>query len=294
MNDNETEIVFDSNLEIHRLNPYPDYQSSEQYYSDDRFYTEHSSAKWLEMEQSDFHKGWKNAYYDYLISLILKYSPDKNYRFYPPNLLDFGCASGYFLDRYYQKTGKIAFGIEPSELARDIGLVKGTSHIFESLEKFREKYPTRRFDTISLMLVLEHIPYPVEFLMKMYDNLNDNGRIVIVVPNEFNPLQSILANKYGYTPKADVHVNYFIPATLSDVMNEAGFRVIHKSATFPIEAFQVLKLIEYVVKPGKGQLAYETKVKFEKLLGVNSYRIYKWLFGKWGIGREMIFVGVKE
>ena len=117
--------------------------------------------------------------------------------------------------------------------------------------------------------------------------MKPGGHILVVVPNDFNRLQMEL-NYFGFIGKA--HVNYFTPQSLQYVMEQAGLKVVHKSATFPMELF-IFADIDYRGNDQLGRKCHRFRLRIERLFGWRIFWLYQKWFNWWGIGRELIFVG---
>lgn len=124
------------------------------------------------------------------------------------NILDFGCGKGFFLYllkllRYKNLSG-VETSIPRAEFSKKLtGL--DISHDFYSGGKIMDK----KYDLITMIHVLEHIPEPFLFLDKMLNGcVEDGGSIFIEVPN-INSLSSSLAkNSWAhFTPH--FHTNHF-------------------------------------------------------------------------------------
>ena len=272
-------IVYDSQLGHHRLDPYPDPQAVSDYYEDDQFYSTHSPPDWFEKEKDEYQSGLWHSYFKYLARLGGQ----------ARTVLDYGCGCGWFVD-YYQWSQKapIVAGLELSESA----ISAGESALGAlPVERNFDNLPVQVYDLIYFNLVLEHIPYPVNFLTNLVGNrLESGGRVVVVVPNDMNSLQWRLGYSGFVSP---VHVNYFTPDTLRSVMARAGLTIVHEAVTFPMELFP-LAGINYFGNDDLGRQCHRLRLKWEKLLGWRVFGLYKTLYDLWGIGRELIFVGEKR
>src|SRR5690606_22685590 len=92
------------------------------------------------------------------------------------SILDIGCGTGDFLtlgNNLYN-----VLGVEPNESAKAIAEKKGLQ-IYSTLDEVLEK----KFDVITLWHVLEHVPNYDEYLIKIKSMLNNDGIIIIAVPN---------------------------------------------------------------------------------------------------------------
>ena len=272
---NELRVVYDQVYGCNRLDPLPDASTVEAYYEDDRFYDEHSPPDWFLKEKVEHEAGHWQSYYRYLYRLI-----SEDWGQYQGRVLDYGCGAGWWLDWLYKNTFRNHYGIEPSAQAQRVA--SNPSYIWD-----KERYARGVYEGITLILVLEHVVNPVEFLReKIKPLLAPDGRLIIVVPNEFNPLQKRI-NYEGFIQP--VHVNYFTPPTLRDVLERAGFQVVHESATFPMELFPNVG-INYIGNDDLGRRCHKARLVFEKAFGVAAFKLYAWLYRKWGIGRELVFV----
>jgi len=271
-------IVYDRILHHYRIDPYPAQTYIESYYNDDRFYAEHSPDDWLKKEIAEYSTGLWRSYFNYL-SDILEIEKGQT-------ILDYGCGCGMLLSHFYGK-GAAVRGIEPSKVARQAAKKIMTGNIlYQNEEELTYHFP-HQFDVVILHLVLEHVAYPGQFLENVLNFLNPGGKILVVVPNDINPLQARL----GYTGfVSSVHLNYFTPPTLMQLLESAGLNVIFRGATFPMELFPLFGF-NYFDNDAMGGKCHLLKLHWEKLLGPNIFWVYKWMFERWSIGRELIFIG---
>lgn len=259
------------------LDPIPEESKIEAYYKDDRFYTEHSPPEWFAKERKEFKAGLWNAAYDYQLSLLSGYP-----------VLDVGCGIGGFLARTYE-LGTFGIGIEPSKIALG-NMLHRNNVVFRDIDKANMIFEIDKITMdVRMALVLEHIPEPVRFLESYAKYLKEKGRMMIIVPNEFSPLQKKVRGDWFVSK---VHINYFNPTGLRNVMQEAGMKVIHESATFPMELF-ILAGMDYRKNDELGKKLHAARLRFERTFGKNAFRLYNHLYKKYGWGRELIFVGSK-
>jgi len=95
-------------------------------------------------------------------------------------------------------------------------------NILENIQGHKSKKAlgkNKKFDVIIMRHVLEHIVYPIQYLLKIQKDLSDDGVIFIEVP-DFTFLDN-----HNDTLLFE-HVNYFSQLTLSRVLDSAGFIVI--------------------------------------------------------------------
>ncbi|MCX6704298.1 MAG: class I SAM-dependent methyltransferase [Candidatus Woesebacteria bacterium] len=120
-------------------------------------------------------------------------------------ILDIGCYRGDFLqlfpDPFYR------YGIEPSIAAARIAMGKGVRIVGKTLETFESK--NMRFDIITLIDVLEHLPSPFLALSKLAPLLNRNGILIISTGNTDALPWRLMRQDYWYY--ASEHVSFFNP-----------------------------------------------------------------------------------
>lgn len=203
---------------------------------------------------------------------------------YPVYILDFGAGCGRFTNYITvpRWSGWTAWGYEPDEAA--IALAEDPFALYS-------KHPKEwgiRFEAAHCSLVLEHVLDPLMVLREIHDLLLPGGVACIVVPNEFNPLQ-VRLYEYGYSPLHLTHVNYFTLGSLEVLVKRAGFEVVRRSVTFPIEWF-ALHGLNYVRHWRAGRVAHLLRMVFEGVLLKWAPERRRALCDGWaarGIGREI-------
>jgi 2-polyprenyl-3-methyl-5-hydroxy-6-metoxy-1,4-benzoquinol methylase len=203
---NECEIIWRSSDSMHLLKPY------EQTYFESKSYSKRRKHK---VKKS----GW-------LIDLARIKNPKIN------RLLEIGCSIGYTLEA--AKNRKIKhLGIDISEYAvnycNNLGL-NASSASFDELKKTNNK-----FDLIFMQHVLEHFENPFAVLKDCHELLNENGIVLILVPNS-KYIRAVKQNsKHRFYSKSGVgleHFVYFNYKNLSKTLEASGFKVIQKN--YPI------------------------------------------------------------
>jgi SAM-dependent methyltransferase len=140
--------------------------------------------------------------------------------------LDIGSSSGALLHAFMKTFSCTGIGIEPGEAYREYSLAKGNL-VFSSQQALLEGNE-ERFDLVSMMHVLEHLPNPVAFLRQLRaDLLTPDGHLLIEVPNLYEHSSFELAHLYAFTSQ-----------TLREALRRAGFRTLwlktHGSFRSPI------------------------------------------------------------
>lgn len=268
-------VIYCQHCGFAHLDPLPTTENVQQYYDNDLFYATHSPPDWLQKELSEYQRGVWFPFYDYLAGLI---APGKR-------VIDIGCGAGWLIGYLHQKYGYNVYGIEPSEAARQI------SPFRQFLYKDVSQLAGIRGNVI-LSLTLEHITNPLEFLKRdVVPRLN--GRLIVVVPNEFNPLQRrINRGKHTDWFVAPVHINYFTGMSLKALLHQAGLKVVDVGATFPMELF-ILFGLDYRGDDKLGRECHRARLTFDRLFGPMAYWLYRRFYRQWGWGRELIMVAEK-
>ena len=147
-------------------------------------------------------------------------------------ILDVGCGGG-ILAEALGSLGANVTGIDASE--NTIGVAKSHSRTVGSdvkflqntIEEFRGSNPNERFDVITCLEMLEHVPSPGSIIKICSEMLNDNGDIFFSTINR-NPRSyvfAILGAEYilNLLPKGTHDYEKFIkPSELAKWIREAG------------------------------------------------------------------------
>lgn len=122
--------------------------------------------------------------------------------------LDIGCSRGYFLQ---QVNAKVKTGVEPNLKWPVEGI-----NVRPGIDSVLGKY-----DLVSLIHVLEHECYPVQFLQKAANHLTDDGKLVVEVPS--------WQSKGG--PLRLAHLWHWEPDALKRTLKIAGLKLIDITLT---------------------------------------------------------------
>ena len=168
-----------------------------------------------------------------LLSLI-ELSSEK----FPQKVLQFGCSDGYTLYRFLEKGAKQVTGIEPSIVSRNYSAEKyGMSVIPSTIEEYQSD---DKFDLIVATHILEHLYTPDIVLKNIKKNLSNDGLLLIEVPLwEREDLQPLGVLSFE-------HLNYFCEDTLSRILQESGYDIIHISKNYNINHYPVITIIAKV------------------------------------------------
>lgn len=208
-------------------------------------------------------------------------------------ILDIGCCGGFLL-RYFADHGWRVLGLEPGRSAYEWATRKS---LIPALQEFFEAVPETElgeFDAVHLAFVMEHVRDPKEFLSKARRVLRPGGVLCIEVPNDFNSLQTIATAALAKAPYwicAPDHINYFTFDSLEALLKNAGFEILRRAASFPLELF-LLMGEDYVGNEAVGLACHERRMRLEQRFyqygaGDLLDGIYADLAAR-GIGREIV------
>lgn len=125
--------------------------------------------------------------------------------------LDIGASSGVLLDQSRQRFNARVIGVEPGEAYRQKAVDQGMEYYAD----ISQLPPSNKFDLISLIHVLEHLPDPVEYLKNLReDYLAASGRLLLEVPNLF-----------GHSSYEVSHLTAYHSKSLQRCLQLAGYRV---------------------------------------------------------------------
>ncbi len=215
----------------------------------------------------------------------------------PRTVLDIGSGYGDFL-KFMRERGWTVSGVEASPAAVEISRTWGLDVRLGGVEDLGalEVPPAA---VVVLNSVLEHLVDPWSVLETVRNRLLLPGGVVnIHVPNDFNPLQQILAQtvlkdnsaKVHYWVAIPDHVNYWTHATLRGFLTRLGYRVLLLTSTFPLELFPLMGE-DYITTPEIGRTIHLKRVRLEHLLrqaGASALKdaLYEHL-AVLGLGREI-------
>lgn len=132
----------------------------------------------------------------------------------PERVLDIGASTGILLETFKRTYNSDITGVEPGDAYRAYAENKGI-RMFDSIEGLITDQP-EKFDLVSMVHVLEHLPDPVGTLREIRkDLLAKDGVLLLEVPNYYIHDSYELAHLACYTPH-----------TLAEVVKQAGFELI--------------------------------------------------------------------
>lgn len=209
------------------------------------------------------------------------------------SLFDVGCGFGLALAHYRSKGINVA-GVDPAPEAVAYACSQGLDVRVGGIDVLAMD-STTRYDLVTLNNVLEHLREPARTLLSIRESLlTRDGVLVVDVPNEFNPFQTVadaqweLGQWWVCPPN---HINYFTPATLQHLLERCGYEVLYSEGSFPMEMFLLMGEV-YVGDGEVGRSCHRRRVHFESVLRKHGAqdvlsRFYAAL-AQVGLGRQVV------
>jgi ubiquinone/menaquinone biosynthesis C-methylase UbiE len=112
-------------------------------------------------------------------------------------VLDVGCGNG-IITMHLGKVGYEVYGIDMSEKAIANATAKNPfkNVVFSVMDAETLRAAGERYDAIICSEVLEHLHEPSKLLSQLYQILNDNGVLLVTVPNGTGPRESLVTKPY--------------------------------------------------------------------------------------------------
>lgn len=266
----------------------------------DPFFTDAELKKFYEQEfyESERHdyfermeadKEWWMLRYHHYYGLLEAHAPTDRRR-----ILDIGSGPGYFLEAGRERGWQV-LGFEPSRIACEYTKARGLAVVNDFFTAAKAQGP---FDAISLSMVLEHVRDPIGLIEEARSLLVPGGLLLLISPNDFNPLQMTLWKKLGFRPwwvNPKHHLNYFDTESAGRFVQARRFKILHRENSYPIENF-LLAGRDYIGNPALGRECHNERKAFETALFRHDKPRIEALAASWaaqGIGRECIILGKK-
>ena len=175
------------------------------------------------------HKTFENR----LNQLNLKLNSNSN-----SNILDCGCATGYFLDIVKQR-GANAFGVEISNFGANICKEKfGENNVFEGQFENAKFENDIKFDAIFMSDYIEHVRNPKLVVEKAFLMLKPNGLLVITTPKLNSFSHKMMKNSWSQYKTE--HLFYFSFENLKNILENSGFENVEELNAKKYLSFQYI------------------------------------------------------
>lgn len=282
-------VIEDPEYGYLRIEPKPTAEEVERFYREDFYSGEYkqfnNSSKEAQEEAEEFNRF---RFDDMLAVLDNVFEKTRGLR-----VFDIGCGYGAWL-RYCYDKGLCCTGVDMAPEAVEHLQTLGFDVKCTDLDADLSSMGHRPYDVVTLLNVLEHLREPADMLRRIREQLlTSGGVIVITVPNDFNPFQTVANKQFNLGEWWVVppnHINYFDPETLRSLLEACGYDVFDTSASFPLEIFLLMGDV-YVGNRELGRSCHDKRVQFERVLRLNGQAeilrsLYRALAGQ-KLGREV-------
>lgn len=145
-------------------------------------------------------------------------------------VLDVGCATGYFAKKLKEKNCKV-WGIETDKESAKIAKKYCQDVYVANLEKINMLPFKKRFDYILLLDVVEHLQNPKPALSFLKGYLKKTGVLIISTPNiAFISIRlALLFGKFKYTKMGimdENHIHFFTKKTFLELIKKSGLKLL--------------------------------------------------------------------
>jgi SAM-dependent methyltransferase len=192
-----------------------------------------------------------------------------------------------------------AIGTEPSPALAEMGRERGLRIEGMTAEAFLESWRAAGdppFGGITLMNVLEHVADPGGMVEDLIPALAPAGRLIVRVPNDFNPLQDAARAALGGEPwwiAVPDHVNYFDHESIARLLERIGLEVVDRLTDFPMELF-LLMGHDYRNDPAVGREVHDERRRAELALDAPTRRRLGRAWVAAGVGRNAFVVAQRK
>ena len=144
-------------------------------------------------------------------------------------VLDFGAGNCNFLMKIRDSYPSYRlWAVEPEEWVWNhlaLSIVDHGINYCGSLAEVDNSWPCNtKFDLITMFHTIEHLPDPIDTLVKLRDRLDDNGTLIIETPNADDALLTLYGCKsFEEFTYWSCHLYMFDDETLGEVAKRAGF-----------------------------------------------------------------------
>jgi SAM-dependent methyltransferase len=187
--------------------------------------------------------------------------------------LDIGCSSGTLLLQFQGLFHCLSTGVEPGEGHRNQARQAGLQ-VFASLQEL-EQHQMEKFDLVSLVHVLEHLPDPGRYLTDLRRSiLAQGGWLLLEVPNLYCHDSFEIAHLVSYTAH-----------TLTQVLRKSGFEVVHFAQHGQPRSKLLPLYLTVLAQPAAGeppawQVVPEKNIGLKRRLGMLQRRLLERLVPK--------------
>lgn len=212
------------------------------------------------IEHSDSSEGLINGIYHKARSWMLPYKYKMLHKLgRKAKILDVGTGTGYFLNYMKSRSYEVT-GVEISKQARDFGIKTFGLDIQSPDDLMKADFP-KGFGYASFWHVLEHIYEPRKVLKRVHQLLDDNGVLVVALPNN-KSLDAKVYKEYWAAYDVPRHLWHWDKESFTKFAEGCGYKLV-KTKMLPLDPFYNIIMSEtyrknklgYILIPFVGALS---------------------------------------
>jgi SAM-dependent methyltransferase len=142
----------------------------------------------------------------------------------PGDLLDFGCAYGFFADEARSSGWKVE-GVEISDVAAQNARDRFGLTVYPDLDAARATKGPGAFDVVTFLQVLAQVPRPRDALASAHALLRPRGVLVVETANRASPVARLLG-RHWHLLAPPASISLFTPDSLDGLLRRCGFERI--------------------------------------------------------------------
>ena len=200
-------------------------------------------------------------------------------------LLEVGCSIGTMLSIFKEQSDLNVFGVDPSPAALEVTRKRGLVVYPETIERYNPG--EKRFDVVLSFETIEHLFWPVEFVKKVNEVMNEGGYFIFSTPN-YHGYDIMTLGRHYKRISAPFHLNYFNVGSIDVILNLAGFKVVKKITPGILDLINVRKQIEAGDAPEVSEFtkyllsstSKETQDRFQRFLSHNCLSGHMLIFSR--------------
>jgi len=192
-------------------------------------------------------------YSEYLVAFYSEYIQQNESK----TFFDIGGGKGNFINAMYENFSKLQYtALEPSksfEIMKKKSFIQNLYNDFFDSKNFKVKY-----NFLSLIGVLEHVPNPKSFLLDIKDIMDESSYLLIEVPNFKNNKSDLLTID---------HISKFTEKSIENLFAITGFEVVKKQTLLTVPMQYIIKIgIEREIKETNINIDIKTALDYLKLV----------------------------
>lgn len=222
------ELIYDEKYEMYQTK-FNAFDTLDAYYKSEN-YISHTDAK----------RNWFEKVYQ----LVKNYTIKQKWNLIKSNIkktdlsvLDIGCGTGDFLKNGIHQLNVNGVGVEPNKEAAAISSSKQIN-VYNNIDELNNE----KYDVITLWHVLEHVTDLKEYFNFFNSHLNENGLLVIAVPN-FKSYDAKHYKEHWAAWDVPRHLWHFSKKAIDKLAIENNFKLIHIKPMY-FDSFYVSLLSE--------------------------------------------------